>query len=567
MYRLTADELALWQHPYPQKCTISSDGFTLTERDIVSGGFHLDRRSVSGNSIELGSVIASELTLLLDNHDGRWNETRFEGASIYVQVSAGDGVNTSIVPIGYFVIDNAPRMTANVTLTALDRMMQFDREYKGDITFPTTPAQIVAACCSACDVPLAVEDWSDYTNHDVSVESVNLDGRTYREIMAFALEVMGVCGYIDHRGRLMCSWYKEPSDNFLSLTEANRTYSDIDDARIRVDAVQVGDKVYTDSEDEATYTLKVEGNPLITESNENTIGMSLANQLLGFTYWPASATMLPCPHVWPLDMLTFYKKGTAYPIIVSGLNYTLNGLTRVDSNGQTQTINGYASANPLTKAEMMIIKEVENKTTELGNKITQLSYVNDIASNALGFHTTIEIQEDGSVIEYTHDKASLEDSMIIYKKTADGFFLSRDGGQTYTSGYDSEGNAVLNILSVNGLQADWLVAGILKDRTGGENFYLDLDTGELKIGNGSLHYKIDPATGIGALSLGDESSAHVSIDNDSVDLMDGDNLIASFGISESQIPKVKVTEYMHYKDLWEVSVDSAGNLVKKWIGG
>ena len=101
MYKLTEAELALWQHPYPQKCTITSDDFTITEADIVSGGFTIDRRSVSGSTIELGSVIASELTLVIDNHDGRWNSTKFEGASLYVQVSTTDTIATNIVPIGY----------------------------------------------------------------------------------------------------------------------------------------------------------------------------------------------------------------------------------------------------------------------------------------------------------------------------------------------------------------------------------------------------------------------------------------------------------------------------------
>ena len=45
---------------------VSGDSFTLTEADILTGGFKLNRSSVSGSVIELGSVIASELNLTLE---------------------------------------------------------------------------------------------------------------------------------------------------------------------------------------------------------------------------------------------------------------------------------------------------------------------------------------------------------------------------------------------------------------------------------------------------------------------------------------------------------------------
>lgn len=564
MYNLTELELGLWQHPYPQKCTITSDDFTITDADIISGGFCIDRRSVSGSRIEIGSVIASELSLVIDNRDGRWNETTFEGASLYAQISTEDRLYSSTIPLGYFVVDNAPRRLAKITLTALDRMMQFDREYKNDITFPSTPATIVERCCAICDVPLGVATWTGFANYNATIPSMTLTNTTYREVLSHALEIMGVCGWIDWQGRFMCGWYTATTDNPLSCKESNRTSSDLGESSITIDGLRIGETDYLPTGSDGAYLINIEANPFITDDNVQTIASGLLSKLNGFTYYPASATMLPCPHVWPLDMLTFVKGEDEYPIIVSGVNFKLNGMTVLTSDGETETTSGYASANPLTKAESAIIKRVELEQTQLGEKITQLSYVNDIASNALGFHTTLVTQSDGSVIEYTHNKMTLSDSTVIYKKTASGFFLSRDGGQTYTEGFDADGNAVLNILSVNGINADWLVAGILKDRTGGENFWLNLDTGELKIGNGQLHYSVN-ASGVGQLSLGDESSSHVVIDNDSVDLMDGSTMIASFSLTETMIPKLKVTDYLHMGDKWEVSQNSGFSI--KWIGG
>lgn len=82
--------------------------------------------------------------------------------------------------------------------------------------------------------------------------------------------------------------------------------------------------------------------------------------------------------------------------------------------------------------------------------------MNELAANTLGFFYTEEAQEDGSVITYRHDKPTLADSKVIYKTGVDGFFLSVDGGQTWKAGFDSNGDAVLNILYAIGIQSEWI---------------------------------------------------------------------------------------------------------------
>lgn len=66
-----------------------------------------------------------------------------------------------------------------------------------------------------------------------------------------------------------------------------------------------------------------------------------------------------------------------------------------------------------------------------------------------------------------HDKPTIEESKIVYKQTIDGFFLSQDGGKSYTAGFDSNGNAVFNIIAAIGIVCDWIKGGILS--LGGDN--------------------------------------------------------------------------------------------------
>lgn len=109
--------------------------------------------------------------------------------------------------------------------------------------------------------------------------------------------------------------------------------------------------------------------------------------------------------------------------------------------------------------------------------------MNKLAANTLGFYYTEEKAEDGSIIAYRHDKPNLSESTIIYKNGIDGFFLSVDGGQTWKAGFDSNGDAVLNILYAIGIQSKWInIRGFTAtDNNGKETFKIDEITGDVYI--------------------------------------------------------------------------------------
>ena len=79
----------------------------------------------------------------------------------------------------------------------------------------------------------------------------------------------------------------------------------------------------------------------------------------------------------------------------------------------------------------------------------------------MGIYETAERQDDGSFIYYAHDKPILAESQIIWRKTRDAFAVSYDGGQTW-HGMTAEGNIVAQILTVIGINADWITTGTLK---------------------------------------------------------------------------------------------------------
>ena len=76
-----------------------------------------------------------------------------------------------------------------------------------------------------------------------------------------------------------------------------------------------------------------------------------------------------------------------------------------------------------------------------------------------GFYETEEVQEDGSVILYRHDKPTMAESSLVFRFDSDSVGFSTDGGQTYPYGITIDGAAVMDIIEANGISADWVQFG------------------------------------------------------------------------------------------------------------
>ena len=136
-----------------------------------------------------------------------------------------------------------------------------------------------------------------------------------------------------------------------------------------------------------------------------------------------------------------------------------------------------------SKAE--IKKDLEETKKDLASSIDQArADLKDDLDNAAGLFQTTITQDDGSTIYYLHDKKTLERSTLVLKMNAKALGVSLDGGNTYSWGFDFDGNAILNEIYAIGLNADKIKTGciIAKDKDDNEIFYLNVETGEVRIG-------------------------------------------------------------------------------------
>src|SRR5699024_501509 len=109
-----------------------------------------------------------------------------------------------------------------------------------------------------------------------------------------------------------------------------------------------------------------------------------------------------------------------------------------------------------------------------------------MAANSMGLYETREVQDDGSIIYYQHDKPTLAESMNIWKRTADVFAVSNDGGKTWR-GMDADGNVLATVLSVIGVKAEWIeTAKLIVNhlQSFGTNFSLESKEGRLDLYHG-----------------------------------------------------------------------------------
>ena len=406
MHSISNKALALFKAHSKQTVKISvmpksGNSFVLTEADILTNGFKLNRSSVSGGTVELGSVIASELDLTLENYNERFQGTAFEGAKLFVSICVTDGLAEYPVDFGYFTVDEVLKGKNAITITALDRMVKFDKEIEADFftdnpndTFDIidenlnkiyadsetklvwkfyssdkTVSELVKRICYFCGIRLKT-DLSTLPNHDYTVVSIpQTDGLTYRHLLSWCCQIMGVCAYMDSDGTLVLKWYSESG---VELDVGDRYDSVIGENSIVLNrlTITVADKTYTSGT--GSYAIDLTGNMLV-QTNPQEMLDNLCSAIGGLTYIPFTAETVPFPQLEPLDKINIIdKNGNIYPTIITNWTFSLNNSTILAGQGISETKNNYAAAAPFTPAQSFIIEKKSNEIKdEFDSKIEQ----------------------------------------------------------------------------------------------------------------------------------------------------------------------------------------------------
>ena len=502
---------------------------TLTEEDIWADSFSIDTASSGKNSLVIGYAVIGKCSFQIENFDERFNSYDFFNATAVVWVKlVGD---TQYYRMGFFTVDNPEHVGVLISLKLLNNMWKFDDKNLSEVglSFPCSCQTAITTVCAYCGVTLATSQFHGYQFTLTKAPEKDMNCREFIQYVA-----MIGCNFciIDDTGALRLKWYDVDSwvDDLDGGTFDTHTtpYSDGDIAdggnflvyeetkdydggsflenttvayftrifgtpQIGTDEINVtGVKIEID---ETTYMVGTEGyvidlkeNPLLTASNVNAALNLIWDVLRGFRFRTFDITTMP-------DLAV--EIGDCCAIRDAHGNYVHSYIT----NNSFGFSNHQASLGAITPMRSLVKQysktvqaavEIARKRTDeaISTYDVAVQLMNTLAINAMGAYQDYEDIPIGGRIYYLSNMPITKVSGVcqftpestVFKISGSGFFVSTQGGlpDTWDNGYDPEtGVLLVNILKAIGLEAEWIVTGLLRDKNNYNRW--NLDTGEFKL--------------------------------------------------------------------------------------
>lgn len=492
-----------------------SNGTTLKlgKKDFYLSGNSLVDSADSGD-FPVGVAIEKTASLSLVNDDGRFDGYNFNAARfvVFLNVQLSDRIET--IKRGTYIVSKKPATASEISLSLLDKMHNADKTYDSNLSFPCTVKELLSECCQQCGITLGD---AMFPNADFQIQKAPSNA-TYRTVIGMCAGIAGGNARIDENDLLRIITFDKTFTNTaiydggavknwtngddldggtlnpwitgtvidggtLNNNDYHALFS-IQNLQYDVDDVIVTGVKYV--EDETEYMSGQDGY-VITIDNQLLSGNAQAgveaigNQLIGLRMRPFSCDGIANGYATFGDPVEFIDtKNRVFRSFVTDIEFVFGGSTSWSCSAKSAEEDASEFIGEQQAAVEQSKKDIEKKLSAYDVKLKQM---NELAANTLGFFYTEEIQEDDSVITYRHDKPTLADSKVIYKTGVDGFFLSVDGGQTWKAGFDSNGDAVLNILYAIGIQSEWInTRGFTaKDNNGNTTLRIDADTGAVTL--------------------------------------------------------------------------------------
>jgi len=552
--------------------TLQDNSTLVVENDgLWSGSVKFTQATSGTGSFDVGAFIIGKLNFILNNMYGAFDNYDFTLATVECEIGLrlADN-NTEYLRRGRYVVDEVDYDGYLISFECLDYAYYFEQPWATTLSFPTTSGAIIQEACTKCGITLATSSWDGYNIPvDVKPTDKNL---TWLAAIGYAAQMCGQYAIMDNLGRLVVKWYD--IDN-LSQVTLDGSILDSTDARIldHIDDPIIGSMVGAaamaweelpsakkslyarindnsrppkvshypilitgvkcvigsgDNEVEyATgttgYVVDVSGNPFIGSANVSTVINRIAENMVGFYFYTFDASYISRPYYEAGDLawIEDYRNGRVYCSFITNLNFTSGQYQESSCGAETPAKKRTASYTPAMK----ILAEAGRATrASLDTYEAVAKSMTELISLGYGMHFSKEVQSDGSAIYYLHDGATLNESSSVWKLTSNGLVVSHDHGTTWA--IDTNGNALFNVITARGLNADWINSGVFsaRDNNGNETFYVNADTGTVRIvansfslSNGSTIDSIAQAKASAAVNGQTQQSIFNKLTNNSSD--------------------------------------------------
>lgn len=508
------------------------DGSNDTVEDLDIYTFQISDGTSNTSSFDLGAAIAQQLTLKINNIDGRFDEHDFNGAVITVQVGL-ELLNGAVewLDKGKFTAEPGEESGNSISVKAFDDMTKFDQPYSlSKLVYPATLGTIVRDACSCCGVTLA-SDTAAFDNNNFIVQNRPDDSAlTFRQVLQWVGQIACKFFRIDRFGKLSARWYNtdlleatwvRKEDTIwadiagnaildsegqeigtaieIPLKNGNSNIIDADnsDEILKISDLLTGSTIQTDdvvitgirvneedgdSTEEITYQsgaegyiLEISGNKLIQSGSGATVAAYLGERLNGIQFRPMSVSTPADPAREAGDLgLVIDAKKRYHKTIFTNVEYTAHTSQNLISGAEAPTRLSSTRYSQATQVYKELRANLKRQKTEWDTAFDNLQEAMKTKNGLFPIHETME---DGSTILYFCDKPELSEATIVVKFSAAGWGMSTDGGKTWNSGWLVDGTMIAAILNVIGVNAKWINAGalIVKDSDGKTIFEVDMD--------------------------------------------------------------------------------------------
>ena len=521
------------------------------DKDIMNGGNGFSDCAES-SSFPVGATVCKTLTLNINNDQEQWKNYNFYGAKIHAYLklqtshAAPESVSTlldeSYNPIldstgdpiiatqaatkdiietidkGVYTVTTPEQYSDIINVTALDDMYKANKAYTSGLNLPQSLINLIRDACGTIGIGMNLT----MDHGDIIIRKIP-DSMTFRQLFGYAAMVESANARIDYSGNLQFVKWDFERTNIPELKDYGNpptlSSDDIVITGIKITNGQSNDDTDTDCfgmYGEEGYVLELE-NELIDTDQLQTVANIIGEQIVGARFRNLEGDLVYNPLVEFGDMVyTYNRLGNKYLTPLTDVSGNVGGLTTVKTQADDPIRGSSDFYGNSTKAIVAARQMVQKETSAREEAIRRLA---ETLNSSSGLYMTQEPQQDGSIIYYMHNKATMAESNIIWKLTAEAFAVSIDGGKTYPYGFAVTGELITRLLYAEGINADYINAGTLIVRDKNENviFEADMDTGSVTldgsyvtIGGKPLDEKIEDVENMAALAR----NMTMQLDND-----------------------------------------------------
>lgn len=477
--------------------------------ELMDNGMSYASGTSNTDTFDIGAAVIGSASIAVSNENDWLSNYDFENAKIipYVGITLDDGTKEYIKK-GVYNMENPSVKGTVIVLETLDNMSLFERPLSdAGLIYPTTAKRALQAICDACGVILKT---TSFTNDDIVIDNPEDVNITCLDAVSYIAQISCKYARCDADGKLELKWYDMTpisedrldggrlddyntgdfayggnftymgsnifdGGNFGDMSRYHHFYMLMQTPKVYTDDTVIsGCKIsyVVDEEDKSVsggeegYVLKISDNPFIqSDDSAQKVLQAVMNEAVGITFRKCNFNPIYDPTVEAGDVgyVSDYK-GNSYHVIITNISGNIGGTMSISSDSETAS-KSRSTGKASTSAQ---IKQAVKKE-RIARETAMEALAQQLATSSGLFMTTVK-QEDGSSIYYMHDKATLAESTIVWKLTANAFGVSTDGGKTYPYGLDATGTAILDRIYAIGIIADYILGGTIEGEIIAKNF-------------------------------------------------------------------------------------------------